>query len=97
MRSIIGEPRAYHSTPDNPYRVYSYGVKEEGKQVNAKFSSYELALNAIMQDVVDQVLQNPTKNLIWRRLPHVQQEREVCQVTGVDIIWYTATARFCFE
>lgn len=97
MRSLIGRAAAWNISNLNPYVVYSYGVKEEAKQANAMFSSYELAYNALMQDLADLILQNQDKNLVWCRFPEVLEKIEFSPVDGRITKWYKGTMRLCFE
>ena len=97
MRSFIGSPRAWNKTQDNPYIMYAMGVKEEGGQIPAVFKSKDLAMNALMQTLVDLILENKDKDIVWRGYPEVDSYETKCPVTGEITTWYKATARLCFE
>jgi hypothetical protein len=96
MKSIIGNKTSYNTTKDNPYTTYMYGIKEEGARVPAIFSSPDLAMNALMQNIIDKVLENKYKNIIWRQFPEVSEEK-LFDTLNEPLIFYKAYARFCFE
>ena len=95
MRSLIGKS-FYKTENGTPYQAYSYGIIKEVGQSVAKFNSPELAINGLMQTLVDTVLENPDKNIIWRVFPIVNKE---VTKNGNEFpeIYYTAYARWCFE
>jgi len=97
MRSLIGRQKAWNTTEENPYIVYSHGIKEEGSQMPALYASPELAMNALMQTIVDLIRENADKNIIWRRFPSVDSVVTLCPNTKEYTTWYKATARLCFE
>ena len=96
MRSLIGESTYYNKDKTNPYIAYAYGIKEEGKRFPAMFSSPDLALNALMQSIIDKVLENKDKDIVWRELPRVHQE-VLFNEYNEPVTYYKAYARFCFE
>lgn len=97
MRSIIGRKAAYHEDESNPYIAYMYGVKKEGFQIPALFASEEDAMNGLMQSLIDSILENPNKNIIWRNFPEVLEERIYNPFEESYTIWYKAFGRWCFE
>ena len=97
MKSFIGRPYAWNIDSSNPYVVYSIGVKQEGHQFPAKFASSDLAMNALMQTLVDLILENKDKDIVWRRYPEVSFDDEYDDFTKTTTRRYYATARLCFE
>jgi len=97
MRSIIGIKGTWNTSEENPYKIYCYGLKQEGEQITGKFAKEEDAINALMQTIIDEVLKHRDKNIVWRLFPTVTIEKEFCNFTETVTIWYKACARFCFE
>jgi hypothetical protein len=95
MRSIIGR-EASTTEKGIPYTAYSCGVKEEGSQVPAKFSSAELAYNALMQALVDSILNSHGKDyIVWRHFPEIVMEE--IKDDGDTVRWYYGYARWAIE
>jgi hypothetical protein len=97
MRSIKGTLKAWNTSQDNPYVSYVYGVKIEGEQVPALFSTEADAMNGLMQTLIDEVLKNQDKDLVWREFPTVDAEVVKSPFDDSTTIWYKAYARWCFE
>lgn len=92
MKSEIGNKRA---TTENgtPYLLYSFGIKGDCDLPNAFFISKELAMNALMQTLLDELEKNKDKQtLVWRKFPDYTETH----LAGGDTVYY-ATARWCFE
>lgn len=95
MRSLIG-PKKHTTEKGIAYTSYAHKVKKEGEMVTAKFSSREEAYNALMQSIIDVVLANPDKDIVWRHFPEVSEDIEYGP-WGLTSTWYTCYARFALE